>query len=232
MRFTYAKQAFYLFVFQHLLYGYLHHVGCHHGLEAKDGHAVFGDQELTKVPADGITLVEARSSLLVNFIKHCRKLFDTLGIAFERCLFLEVSVERALCFTVDVNLVEQREGDIVVQRAEALNLLVGAWLLAQELVAGEAKNLQALILVLLIKGFKAFVLWGQTAFASHIDDEQHLAFVVGQQHIASVHVFDRDIVDTTGLLNHRFRFSRDLGGLVVLIVAARSHHQSHCSEIE
>ena len=101
MRFTYAKKVYSLFVFQHLLYGFLHHVGRHHGLEAEDGLAVFGDQELAEVPADGIALVEARASLLVNLVKLCGKLLGAFGIALEGCLFLEVGVERALRLTVE-----------------------------------------------------------------------------------------------------------------------------------
>ena len=221
-----------LFVFQHLLYGFLHHVGRHHRLEAEDGLAVFGDQKLAKVPADGIALVEAGAGLLVNLVKLRGKLLGAFGITLERCLFLEIGIERALRLTVDVNLIEQRECDIVVQRAEALNLLVGAGLLTQELVARKSQYLQTLVLVLLIQGLKAFVLWGQSAFAGHIDDEQHLAFVAVQRHIASVNVLDRDVIDATGLLNHRFRFGRNLVDLVVLVIAAGSHHQRHCCEKE
>jgi len=73
-------------------------------------------------------------------------------------LFLEVSIERTFILSVDIDLIEQREGDVVSQRAEALNLIVGTRLLAEELVAREGQNLQTLVLVFLIKSFQAFVL--------------------------------------------------------------------------
>ena len=85
-------------------------------------------------------------------------------------MFLEVSVERTFILSIDVNFVKQREGNVISQRAEALNLIVGTRLLAEELVAREGQNLQILVLVFLIKSFQAFVLRSQTAFACHIDN--------------------------------------------------------------
>ena len=112
-------------LFQHFLNGFFQHVGRHHRLETKDGLAVLGNQELAEVPTDGIALVEARACLLMNLVKHGRKLFGTFGITLERCLFLEVSVERTFILSIDINYVKQREGDVISQRAEAL--VPGSW---------------------------------------------------------------------------------------------------------
>ena len=94
----------------------------------------------------------------MNPVKQGCKLLSAFRITLERCLFLEVSIERTFILSVDIDLIEQREGDVVSQRAEALNLIVGTRLLAEELVAREGQNLQTLVLVFLIKSFQAFVL--------------------------------------------------------------------------
>lgn len=54
-------------------------------------------------------------------------------------------------FAVDVNLAEQREGDAVGGAAEGLNLFFTARLLAEELVAGEAQDAEALAGKLLLQ---------------------------------------------------------------------------------
>ena len=47
--------------------------------------------------------------------------------------------------TVHLNLVELREVDVEVGRAELVNLLNGTRSLLSELVAGEVKNLEAIL---------------------------------------------------------------------------------------
>ena len=49
-----------------------------------------------------------------------------------------------------------------------------------ELVARETHDDKALVFVLLVKGFEALVLRGETAFAGGVDNHQHLALELGK----------------------------------------------------
>ena len=95
---------------KHLLNGFLQHVRRYHRLETQDGLAIFRDQELAEVPTDGVALVEAGAGLLMNLREHVAKLLGAFGIALERSLFLQISVEWTLILSVDVNFVEQGKG--------------------------------------------------------------------------------------------------------------------------
>lgn len=64
---------------------------------------------------------------------------------------------------------------IIVELAEALDLVVSAFLLTSELVAREAEDHQALLLVLLVQFLKAFVLRSEAARRGGIHDENDLA---------------------------------------------------------
>ena len=101
-------------------------------------------------------------------------------IALERGFGLEECVKRTLFLAVYIDFVEQRECDIVVDRTEIQYFLVSTGFLLEELVAREPQDFQSLVFVFLIEGFKAFVLRGEPTLARHIDNQQHLAFIVGQ----------------------------------------------------
>lgn len=93
-------------------------------------------------------------------------------------------VQRVRIVAVDVDLAEDGEGDFLVQGAEVLNLLVGAGLLAAELVAGEADDCEVvgvLLLDLLVDGLEVLVLVGEAALGGGVDDQDDLALVVGQR---------------------------------------------------
>ena len=55
-----------------------------------------------------------------------------------------------------------------------------------ELVAGEADNHQALVLVLLIEGLQAFVLGRKTAFGSGVGNQEHFPLVLGEIHFPAL----------------------------------------------
>lgn len=57
-----------------------------------------------------------------------------------RHLLLHPSVNRRRLITVYLQFTQDREGDAVVHLAEGLDLVVGAGVLASELVAGEAED--------------------------------------------------------------------------------------------
>ena len=81
---------------------------------------------------------------------------------------------------VDVDLGEHREGHAVVDLAELADLLLGAGLLAAELVAREAEHDEALVVQVLVERLEALVLGGEAAGARRVDDEDDLAGVVGE----------------------------------------------------
>ena len=92
----------------------------------------------------------------------------------------EGGVERVLVGADDGDLGEEREGDGVVDGAEFGDLLIGAGLLAGEVVGGEAEDDEAAIFVLLVEGFEGGVLRGEAAFAGDVYDEEDFAGVVGE----------------------------------------------------
>lgn len=97
---------------------------------------------------------------------------------------LQPLVQRVRIVAVDVDLAEDGEGDLLVQGAEVLDLLVGAGLLAAELVAGEADDCEVvgvLLLDLLVDGLEVLVLVGETALGSGVDDQDDFALEVGQR---------------------------------------------------
>lgn len=119
--------------------------------------AVPADEELLKVPLDAL---QAQDTGL---------------------LLLHPLEDRGCGVAVDVDLAEDGEGDAVVDLAEALDLLVGAGLLAAELVAGEAEDdkvVGVLLLDFFVELLEAGVLRGEAALGSGVDDEDDLARVV------------------------------------------------------
>src|SRR6516225_3526130 len=81
------------------------------------------------------------------------------GVAEEPTFFaLQPLVQRVGAAAVHFDLRKQRKSDAVVQIAERLDFFVGARLLMSELVAGKAKNFEALIVVLRVELLQAFVL--------------------------------------------------------------------------
>jgi hypothetical protein len=59
-------------------------------------------------------------------------------------LGLEPVVDGVSFVAVDVNLAQYREGYAVVDFAEFLNLIIGAWVLGTELVAGKADDCETI----------------------------------------------------------------------------------------
>lgn len=75
------------------------------------------------------------------------------------------------------------EGHAVVELAELLNVIVGAGLLAAELIAGEAEDDKVIGVLALEVGpelLKTGVLRGEAALGGSVDNEDDLALVVGE----------------------------------------------------
>src|SRR2546428_11613377 len=120
-------------------------------LETFDDLAVAANQELAEVPFD--VTRERR-------LRPCQR-----------------DVERMPLRPVHVNLIEERESDVVLGGAELFDFLVSARLLAHELIARKTKNSEALVLIFLVDSLERFVLRRETALGRDVDDEQDLAFV-------------------------------------------------------
>lgn len=77
-----------------------------------------------------------------------------------------------------------------VFRDELLNFLVRLGLLRPKLIAREAKNGQALLMVLVMEGLQLCVIQvGQASRAGHVDDQNNPAGKRGERHEVSVDVF-------------------------------------------
>ena len=110
-------------------------------------------------------------------------------------------LEDGLCVgTVHIGLGHKGEGDAMVQAAEFLDLLIGAGLLAGELVAGEANHHQAFVFVLLVQGLQAVVLRGETTFGCGVHNQEHLAFVILEVYFLALVVQGFEIVNRCHVL--------------------------------
>lgn len=96
-------------------------------------------------------------------------------------LRLHPLVHRLGLVPIHVRLAQHREADAVVDLAELLDLVVGARVLAVELVAGKAEHdelVRVLFCDLLVEGFEAGELRREAAFGSGVDDEDYFARVL------------------------------------------------------
>jgi hypothetical protein len=88
----------------------------------------------------------------------------------------------------DVDLGEQGEAHRVVLRAELLDLLVAAGLLAQEVVGREAEHHQPPPAVLPVQRLQTLVLVGVAAARGYVHDQQDLLLL--QAYLAAVDILD------------------------------------------
>lgn len=116
-----------------------------------DNVAMLVDEELLKVPLDAS---EAQQTGL---------------------LLLEVDVDGIGVVAVDIDLLEHREGDAVVELAEGRNVVGRTGLLAAKLVAGEADDGESLVLVLLVQLLETLVLGSEATLGGDVHDEHDLA---------------------------------------------------------
>lgn len=116
----------------------------------------------------------------------------------SRFLVLEPFEYRLGFVAVDVYFAEDGEGNSIVHETEFLNLVVGAWVLATELVAGETEEFD-LVWVFLFKFFvellESFELRGEAAFGSGVDYKDGLAFEVGEVVFGAFFIFRLERVE-------------------------------------
>ena len=103
-------------------------------------------QFLQDIPLKCVRLRHAAPPALHLSIATHKKLLeiplDPLHSHEARCLLLHPFPYRLSVVAVDVGLAEDGEGDAVVELAEGLDVVVGAGVLAAELVAGEAEDFE------------------------------------------------------------------------------------------
>src|SRR5690606_9416988 len=103
-------------------------------------------------------------------------------------------IQWMLVVTQDRDLRVQRKLHVVLGRAETLDLLVTARLLTLEVVGGKAQHFQALVPLAFVQGFQSGVLGCQPAFGGDVDDQEHLAAVVGQTVRGAINACQRDLL--------------------------------------
>jgi len=149
------------------------------GGEAGEDVAVAADQEFLEVPEKFGELVGWREAVLGGVAGEVfapRAVRHVGGGGGD-----ERGVEGVLVRAGDGDLGEEREGDGIFGGAELGDFLIGAGLLACEVVGGKAEDDEAAIFVLLIERFEGGVLRGEAAFAGDVDDEENFAGVVGER---------------------------------------------------
>jgi len=88
----------------------------------------------------------------------------------------EPAVNRVGVFPIHLNLVEDRELDVIILVNELFDLLICAWLFALELVAREGQDFKPLVLELFPDLVQLLVVSvGGCAFACNVDDQNGLA---------------------------------------------------------
>src|SRR5262249_37461351 len=85
---------------------------------------------------------------------------------------LQQPEQRMRVVSVDVDLAEQRKRDVVLVRAELLNLRFSTGLLMSELIARKPEHDESAIVEFAVEPLEPLVLRRETAAARHIDDEQ------------------------------------------------------------
>ena len=116
-------------------------VGGRHGrLVTLDDLSLPIDEELREIPLDLVGAFRFGADFRNRLVE-----VPVLGPEVSGRLSAQVLVERVGIGPVDVDLGEDREGDVVVRLAERLDLGVTARLLLLELVGGKSQDLEAAI---------------------------------------------------------------------------------------
>src|SRR4051794_15008520 len=101
---------------------------------------------------------------------------------------------------VDVDLLEQGKSDVVIGRAERLDLARRSRLLRTELVAGKAEHREAARTEIAMQILQPAILRREAAFARGVDDQQHLSGEAAHGHFFAEKRVGLEIVD------HRHRY--------------------------
>lgn len=127
---------------------------------ATDDLSVSRNEELLKVPLDGLVAHKAR------------------------LLFLQPAEDGGGLAAIHIELAEYGECHAIVELAEGLDVIVGAGVLAAELVAGKSEDGELFGVALLqglVELFEAFKLRGEATLGRGVHDENDLALEGGER---------------------------------------------------
>ncbi len=108
---------------------------------------------------------------------------------------LQITVQRMRRSTVDIDLGKHWERHAIIEAAKIPDFLFVAWLLASELIAGEAEDDKSLILVFFVNRFQSGILRREPAFAGDIDNQQHLAAKIAEIFVLPVNRLCRKVIN-------------------------------------
>ena len=103
---------------------------------------------------------------------------DALEAHDARLLRLEPVPDGRGGIAVDLDFLQNGEADPVIDLAEALDVVIGAWVLRRELVARKAEDgepVWVLGVQVFVELLEAFELWREAAFGGGVDNENGLA---------------------------------------------------------
>ena len=112
----------------------------------------------------------------------------------KAALLLEELEEGLGIVAVDLHLLEARELRAVGQLAEVVDALVRTRGLLAKLVSGEVKDLEALLMVLLVELLQLLILRSETTARGRIDDKQDLVGILLEANHLALSVLYREII--------------------------------------
>ena len=107
----------------------------------------------------------------------------------------ERGIEGMLVVSFDMDFVEEGKGDGVFRGAELFNFGIGSRFLGTEVIAGEAEDDEALVVILAGERFEGGVLGSEATIGGDIDDEESFACVRFEGGGLAVDVAEGDIVE-------------------------------------
>ena len=127
-----------------------------------------------------------RNTLINSFRYFVIRFFDFFRLRTQSSSFLncfvndhlhidsnQVSVERKLILTVYICLLHLREGGVVMQGAEFVDLFIGAGSLRAKLIAGDIQNHKPLVMIVKVKLLNGRILRSKAAAGSRIHCQNH-----------------------------------------------------------
>lgn len=96
---------------------------------------------------------------------------------------------------INIDLGQDRKVGAEASACELRDLLIGSRLLLGELVAGEAQDGEALVLVTFVKDREGRVgVIGQAALGGHVDEESRVALALGEGEVGFLGIEDNEVV--------------------------------------
>src|SRR5690606_31298269 len=103
-------------------------------------------------------------------------------------------IERMLVFARHRNFSKEREVNLIIDRAEFLNLCFTTWFLLQKVIGREAQNFQTLRFFVFIQLLQTFILRSQTTFRCHVHHKQYLALILVYGGFWALNGFDWNVI--------------------------------------